>query len=216
MKTLVRLFILIFIIFINPNHSFTQESVNKTSDSNEVKNSLKKGMWAIQFGIGSDFTLTNFEGAVLSLKYQLASKTALRLSFNGNYFKRENDTNDYNYSQSNSLGVNMIFMYYLNPKSRFNIFAYAGGAYYYSYEAGQNPSEYQDLSRWTVGPVLGAGAEFFVFKQLSLFAEYSYSFRFGKEEYFSHEYFMGNQQRITDNIIYMSNNTVKFGLPVYF
>lgn len=32
------------------------------------------------------------------------------------------------------------------------------------------------------GPLIGAGAEYFIFRKFSLFAEYSYRFNFGNEK----------------------------------
>ena len=115
-----------------------------------------------------------------SLKSQLSPNSALRLGFRGSYEKTENDTNTAINVINNSFGVNLVYMYYLNPKKEFNIYGYAGGTY--TYRGYSRHTEFSDDNnyQWETGILLGAGAEFFVFEQMSLFAEYSYKFLFGK------------------------------------
>ncbi len=66
-----------------------------------------------------------------------------------------------------------------------------------------------------MGPKLGAGAEYFIFKSMSLFAEYNYIFGFGSEEY--SENYNGNVNFYNnDDITFFRKDNVKFGLSYYF
>jgi len=190
-----------------------------TADSTakkEVSNSLKKGMWAIQFAIGSNFNITNFDGMTFSLKSQLSPNSALRLGFRGSYEKTENDTNTAINVINNSFGVNLVYMYYLNPKKEFNIYGYAGGTY--TYRGYSRHTEFSDDNnyQWETGILLGAGAEFFVFEQMSLFAEYSYKFLFGKNESKSVSSNDPDDYMSSYNTISLNPDYVNFGLSVYF
>ncbi len=61
-------------------------------------NSLKEGVWALQFGIGGNFTLTTFQGATIGAMYRLSDKNAVRggITINGS-------TNDGTTSNSGSI-----------------------------------------------------------------------------------------------------------------
>lgn len=141
----------------------------------------------------------------------------MRLGFNGSYNKTEYDTNSLINEQYKSFGLNLIFMYYLNPNSKFNIYGYLGGQYLYSGQSLDNEYESVFINNWSLGPILGVGAEYFVFNQLSLFAEYSYSFNFGEEESVSQRYeYPYEKYELKLNKVSLNPNPVKFGLSVYF
>lgn len=210
----------IFIIMIS-SQSFSQPSLQNLNDriepenkEEESKNSLKKGRWAIQFGIGSNFSLENFEGAAISLKRQFSKHFGLRLSVLGNFQNITEDTGNVE-SQNKSLGTNLCAIYYLNPKDKFNVYGYLGFRYNYSYLYHYTDENYYyETKTWETGPLLGAGAEYFIYKKFSVFAEYSYKFAFGKRyESYSNNNLVDNREFNTVNI---SSDQLKFGLSVYF
>jgi len=49
--------------------------------------SLRQGAWALEFGIGSNFTLTSFQGSLIGIQYQYSACNAARLSvsFDGQF-----------------------------------------------------------------------------------------------------------------------------------
>src|SRR5262245_23591102 len=50
-----------------------------TSSGQEARpNPLAPGVWALEFGIGQNFTLTTFNGATIAVKRQSSARTALR------------------------------------------------------------------------------------------------------------------------------------------
>ena len=79
-------------------------------------NSLKAGVWALQFGISSNFTLSSFQGTTISAKYQTSTTNAWRagITLNGSTasdtrlqvptqpdtFARSSSTNGSNSSES--------------------------------------------------------------------------------------------------------------------
>jgi hypothetical protein len=72
---------LMFLILISITAYFCSQAQNEPSENN----SLKEGVWAMQFGISSNFTLTSFQGSTLALKYQLSDRDAIRggITING-------------------------------------------------------------------------------------------------------------------------------------
>lgn len=213
---LVALFSLIFLRTLY-SQDVDSKKITASSDENEEHNFLKKGKWALQFAIDENFTLINFDGATLSIKRHFSKRTALRFSFNGSYFKYENDTNNSMYSKQVAAGFNLIFIYYLNPNEEFNIYGYAGGQYSYRYNSSAGLYDFSNRTSSSAGPVLGAGAEYFVFRRLSLFAEYSYAFNFGKDKSLDQTTIPSFEQiESTYDIVSLNANAVKFGLSVYF
>lgn len=221
MKTkFLKAIFMVLVFIISKQNSFSIEKKNdknQKDSSNKVENSLKSGMWGIQFAIGSNFTLYNFDGMTLSIKNQLSSHSSLRLGFNGSYSNTENDTNSSLYDENASFTVNLIYMYYLNPNEEFNIYGYIGGLYSYHFSSYQSDRSQNNSESWDIGPVLGIGTEYFVFKKLSLFAEYNYNFKFGKREY-SYAAFFPPYEQIKDNSnrVSLESDYLKFGLSVYF
>ncbi len=195
---------------VTDSFSSQDSSAKKKSDIN----SLKKGFWSIQFAINSNFTLGNFDDATLSLKRHLSSHSALRIGFNGNYSLEKNDTNDVIRSGNSYFGVNLIYMYYINPSDNFNIYGFAGGKYSYSGFLSQNIYGYDKADRWEAGALTGIGTEYFIFRKLSLFAEYSYIFNFGKVKNISANY--TDKYENSRSITTLKSENVKFGLAVYF
>ncbi len=220
MKAFLRIFILSSILYFSIfNITFAQESIKKSTDSvlskEEVKNFLKSGMWSIQFGIGSNFTLTNFDDAVLAIKFQFSRKSALRLDFNLDYFRNQENEFDYTLRQEENYAGNLSYLYYINPKADFNIYISLGVNYSYSYYYYSNDGgDYNEVSSWLIGPKAGAGAEYFVFRSMSLFAEYNYILGVGKEKY-THGFYNISESRESD-ITSLLKKDVKFGLSVYF
>jgi hypothetical protein len=215
MKNSLSKVILVCIILFNVSYCFSQSAGTKTADSTEVSNSLRSGKWALTFGIGTDFSLTNFDDALIALKYQFSSKSALRLDFNFDYVNLQNSEEDYSENQSRQYGTNLSFLYYLNPKESFNVYLGLGANFSYSYNYNKYSVGYSEITTWTAGPKITAGAEYFVFKSFSLFAEYNYIFGFGKREYNDVSSVFTDYSNSSDITSFQKNN-VKFGLSVYF
>jgi hypothetical protein len=229
MKTLSGL----FVILLLTSCSFTQ-----TKDSAEEKNSLQKGSWAVQFQVGSDFTLSSFENVIVSLKTHFSPKFALRfgIGLNANYHDQTLDYREYYYgytgtdilTNNNAFKITVLtkLLYYFNPKSTLNVYAGLGpmGTFAHSYNERfyvDGYMEYRELTSWSGGFNGVLGCEIFPFRFLSIFAEYSVSASYEhicnndivKEYYFggTEEYYNTESTNFD-----FSGNTVRLGLSLYF
>lgn len=211
MKTfLLKSFLIISVSISISNLSFSQDSVKKSSDSaktkDETSNSLKAKEWAIMFAIGADFKLTNFNDATIAVKYQISQKSALRIDFDVNYY----NSSKHIYNESGSLSGNFSYLYYLNPNEKFNVYFNLGIKLRINDGYPQNIDS--TWNSWLLGPRIGAGAEYFVFRKMSLFAEYNYFFGFGEMKVYQKIRFGSKKYILTS----FSKDNVKFGLSVYF
>jgi len=126
----------------------TAASSDKPDTTSPRQNLLKPDTWALQFGIASNFTLTSFQGSVLSIKRQLNSHEAIQLGIGGSLANQNStsnsssrneliDTLTYGNSGSGtntggSVQVNLQYVYYLNPDADVNIYVGVGPTIGYS------------------------------------------------------------------------------------
>ncbi len=191
-KVQIVLIFLTLITFLANPHAFSQDKDTLRN------NSLVHNAWALQFQIGSNFTLWSFQGAVVSVKRQLNACEALRLGVSGSFNFGDNtgmsaatqaDTAWGGYSSSRNssqhgIALNMQYLVYPNPEAEINLFFGVGPVFQYSY----NLDESEDLSispnlgrrqtssikrnSWGVGLSGLTGVEWFATRALSLHAEY--------------------------------------------
>jgi hypothetical protein len=178
---------------------FSRQGLGQTKDSV----SLKQGSWALQFGIGSNFTLTSFQGTTLGAKYQLSDENAIRggITLNGNtnsgstsYSGSVADSDAGTVSgstSSKSANISFVLQYiwYMNPKGNVHLYAGVGplvSCNYYdnAYNSSSlnitnnvgywTTAQYEDKStQWGVGGAAVFGVEWFAFSWLSLHADYN-------------------------------------------
>lgn len=161
---------------------------------------MKNGTWALQFQISQNFTLSDFQGSVLSLKKHLSAKTAIRLgigidiqtSDENNEFRRfladtlsvSSNTDDN--KDTHSINLATQFLYYPSSNNRIKPYWGAGPFIQYGHfkrdKNGQNDLtmdrfvENRDRSDWEFGVSTLIGVEWFVTSKISLLAEYGISF----------------------------------------
>jgi len=133
-----KLFLLISFIMLTGNiysqdlnfkNELSDVSLNDHKDKkHRQKNSLKKGMWSVQFAISDNFTLSNFDGAAISVKRHFSRHLALRLEFDGSYSKDEDDQSRFS-NVGKSIRFNLIMIYYFQTKEKFTAYGYLGGNY---------------------------------------------------------------------------------------
>lgn len=222
MKTKKFLAVLIAFVFFISSDLFSQ---SKSPDSSAAKNSLHKGAWAVQFGIDKDFTLTNFSGASFTIKRHFSKNIALRFGVSlrlSDYDSRLNiaDTlisgiNGY----ENDFGFNLLMQYYLNPGKEFKVYFLAGPIFSYGYGKSSSASYNSYTTNFTrkyisAGGEIGFGAEYFVFRTFSLFAEYSAYVAYSQvEDYVSYELISSKLESSSTSFNF---DNVRFGLSVYF
>lgn len=181
------LLVIISAITINAGFAFTQDSLKFKSP--EEYTALKKGNFAIYLEFGSLLFRTSSSSnyssdneLLLTAKYQLSDKTALRISGgtslnhqNGNYNRFENMTNERwtNYgSNDNSFNTTVNIQHFLSVKSKikpfFSLGVYAN--YYFSTDSFQD--YWGKIEEWGIGPFASFGAEMFVLDNVSIIGEY--------------------------------------------
>jgi|GEM_PF-2324032 len=187
--------------------SFIYAQEDSTTVKPEFKNSLKPGVWAIQFAINDSLDLKSFQGKNLSVKRQLNKNWAIRVGIdmsasldrvevepllNDNVpiegSLRIEETNDYSFL------VSSVFQRYLNSDDKAVFYWGAGPAFgltFYDFIR-TNRSVFQDSievenvtqeksETWRTGMLLAVGGEYFLKRQFSFFAEYSTGFFYSRK-----------------------------------
>ena len=166
-------------------------------EQKEPHNYLQPGSWSVQFQIADDFNLSPFNNKVISLKYHLSEKSAIRVGLNldldsdsreGERTLTSQDSlvHDSTYeweSSSQTIQLNLIYMHYPNPEGRVKLFYGAGPLVLFTRATSEredhdfNSSGYRSKeSRWErlwgVGLIGIFGAEWFATDAISFHAEY--------------------------------------------
>jgi hypothetical protein len=229
-KTSLVITLALIVLAFSSSVSFSQ---SKSADTLKPKNSLQKGAWAVQFGIDKDFTLTNFSGASFTIKRHFSKNIALRFGVGMNLSQSDAssssqyDTSFFMSGESgyqNNFNFNLLMLYYFNPNKEFNVYALAGPVFSYGFEKVSFNEEYsivnQTLKNISAGGEIGFGAEYFVFRSFSLFAEYSAKVVF--EQFSNYLNSINNNNNLMASNKFeasrtsFSFNNVRFGLSVYF
>ena len=112
--------------------------------------SLRQGAWALQFGVGSNFTLTTFQGSTLAIKYHLSEANALRIAItlNGSFTDgtelqtgvsdtANNTASGDNSSHSGSIAIFLQYLWYMNPRDVVHFYTGVGPSISYSHSQDQ-------------------------------------------------------------------------------
>jgi hypothetical protein len=166
-------------------------------------NSLKPGIWALQFGISSNFTLSSFQGTTISAKYQTSTTNAWRagITLYGNTssdtrqqapiqldsFSRSSSTNGANSSENIVLRVQ--YLWYINSDGITHFYTGLGPRFGYNHLRSTEQNIYgygfsssyiwtnetstETSNTWSLGASAVAGVEYFPSKMFSLHAEYN-------------------------------------------
>ncbi len=211
-------------------------------ENQNLTNSIQKGAKALQFQIDKDFTLSSFQGSLISYKWNSSDKTAWRIGLNLDAEKQEcssdNTYQDTLISESDdnrkSCGIGITTQYVIYPYPEKNIQLYYGIGPIANYNYGKikqkqiciiGPDErvISTTSKrisWSVGASLIAGLEWFVKKNISIHAEYGISLKYEKYKETSHEKYSdsSDERKMSDSSKrYLLNPMkVRFGLSVYF
>lgn len=160
---------------------------------------------ALQFQIGSNFTLNSFQGSTISFKYHLSRTSAFRAGLSidlsstdgeGNSGSFISDTVSSIADQNSDMSSYMVqfrtqYIYNINPGSKFLLYTGAGPLFGYDKSQGKSETEYQyprqapiksisDQKR-TMGyaGISGLmGVEWFASSGISLSAEYGLDIRY--------------------------------------
>ena len=224
---------LIFLFFLIPlfyasSEIFAQDTVQEDM----AENPLDEKDWALQFEISDNFTLTSFQGTILSVKYHLDTQKALRLGTSIDLFtgtKKDNNDGpgyaDGTKENASTYDITITFQYVRYPQSKRRVlFFYGAGpfleyksdSYTYKKENSYSDQEHEETI-WGLGISGIIGGEWFVTQDISLLGEYG-----AKAGYYSsknsHEEENGYDgvDEIEVQEFILEPLSVKFGVSVYF
>jgi opacity protein-like surface antigen len=218
-----------------PLKSIAQQSGSKPLTENSK---------ALQFQIGSNFTLTSFQGAALSYKHHLKPLRAIRVGSELSLSKSNFDLTEVDsVGALETLSKSDQTRYYVRFNTQLIWYSesYSGISFFYGVGPflGFSKSEKKDewvssypghprtnldetKTGWSLGLTGLVGVEWFVSKSISLHAEYRISLGYSREkrEYNRTTISQTGKSYITGNetikFRQLSSDGVRFGLSVYF
>jgi hypothetical protein len=210
------------------------------------KHSLRDGAWALQFQIGENFTLTNFEGLTISGKHHLSDKRALRVGV-ALYLSGSSGDTKRNYSSQYQDGVNILedldtseslvevdgkYIHYSSLYNKANLYLGLGPYLRFSHismEVVQNLpdsgfiEDYRRWSRghsWSTGVSCVLGVEWSISRSIGILAEYGLSVGYlwsrQRSSEFNRDPYRLDTRNSSSGSWNIRSNAVKFGLSVYF
>jgi hypothetical protein len=234
----VFIIVILAILIITQQNSYARQFHKKGHDD--------CGRWALQFGIARDIQLSDFQGTMISLKYNLTRKSALRLGlavdFEASDFEDSQDNTGYSYFDTHyidgdindrRLELNLQYIYSAGTVSRLKFFLGSGPVIMYSdYEKEGSGRVTKDDSSaasyylnkeetWALGIAAIVGVEWFAYKGISLTAEYgsTFEYRYLQAESTENNYYYFGRTESTDTEetgYYFDRSRVRFGLSLYF
>jgi hypothetical protein len=143
--------------------------------TDSIQSSLKKGTYAVQFQIASNFSLSSFDGGLISIKKQISDTKAWRLgiSLNAMHSEIRNQTNpdSLNYPKKSNQSVAKIqffgsFQKYFVAKKTIHAYYGYGIMLGFSHNGSNDNME-------SIGPLGYLGVEWFPHESISISGEYS-------------------------------------------
>ena len=174
------------------------------------QNSLREGCWALQFQVNQNFSLSSFQGAVLSVKKHYSDDVAIRLGLSFSttssqfdqatrYLPPSDTIRSSNSSNSGGFNIRVAsqYIYYTEPSAPINLFI--GGGPIVSYSRFSHDFEWNNTNggnfsnsktsslenAWAVGISGAFGIEWFASEQISLLGEYGISAEYSWAKYTS-------------------------------
>ena len=228
MKKHVFFAALFITIILLSNRSFAQDSTLIKLDKH----------FALQFQLGDNFKLTNFNGYTFSGKYHL-SKFAIRVGAEVGSFNRQNNRTAFNADtllsnntfeyHSINIRINLQGLYYLSVYK--DIAAYVGGGPFFAFNklnkaVFYNPNTLDKTTEKENATEIGLtaliGVEWFVKENIGLSAEYGIDFSnfHSTSDSFSEQYNGENTFKTFRNsefkIFQVYANSAKLGIVIYF
>lgn len=200
MKYFIPCLIIILTLFVSKN--YTQDSTG---------NSLKEGMFALQFQVDY-FDLNPFQGSTLSCKYHLGDNLAVRLGISNSTnidFSNERNGSKRDNHTGFSLQLKAQLVHYL--KTFNDVSLYIGYGPYYSHIFFRS-SNSETLTDYSLGLNGVLGVEWFFKNNMSLSSEYGMRAYY---RYYHDDGYHNNGMSVQKSIYIDSGEQFKFGLSVY-
>jgi len=202
------------------------------------KNPLRPGSWSAQFQISENFTLNDFQGAMLSVKRHRSARTAYRFGLNLALEVGDNDRissvfEEDSLTSSSEVGIkneqkrvqlDFQFLRYSDSESTVKWFWGVGPLVRFT-RLDNDQNDYTGRSEalsqtWAVGASGLIGVEWFPARAISLHAEYGAEMRYSQVRQerteFPDSYVFTRKTEETDKIFAFDARSVLFGLSVYF
>ncbi|MBI3365592.1 MAG: hypothetical protein HY033_11875 [Ignavibacteriae bacterium] len=210
-------------------------------ESESKKNSLQEGMWAMQFQINNNFTLSSFQGTTISVKRHYSPTTAIRLGTSLSFSFDNRDGSSTNTLEPNprsddsngqSLDVRVQYLWYPSPASAINMYFGAGPLVGLSHSKqtfeqsflnnGQPVTSVRtdEGTAWGIGISGVLGLEWFATASIAFNAEYGSSMTYAWQKQVSSITLSdaspapGNES--TRHSFGLFSSGVRFGLSAYF
>lgn len=238
MRILISTVIVIAVFLVSPGDVFA-------AGADPTGGLPHKGSHALQFQIDESFTLTSFQGSMISYMKFLRNRTALRIGISvSGYLSEEEQIREYPNSDSlglreadsNSWSHNFTLLgQLLRYKRRGLIWLYYGGgpkivyanrhndSYDYRRYGDELTKVYSDfkLLSWSIGSSGVVGVQKLFGDYVALHAEYAFSIMYRWTSSTSESKRAGSpdqDMKITrdSSSLYVSSDGVRFGLSVYF
>ena len=204
--------------------------IGSTSSSwaqEERSNPLAPGVWALQFSIDDNFTLSNFNGAMLAVKKHFSAKSAVRAGITIRAFSADSD-----YSNSDTLSapdtktsnddysaaLSLELLKYLRPDGRWSFFAGLGPEFGVGRSTRKHDygsvTESLKATGWsaTLNGILGG--EWFASRAIGIHAEYQLSGGYNSST--DTRTSGGAEIRQENHSWSVGSAGVRFGLSAYF
>ena len=187
---------------------------------------MRPGAWAIQFGIGDNFTLNSFSGGAVSVKRHSSAKLAWRagVSFGLSDLssERSTETPDTTFLEEadldvQSIGVELDRLHYFGAGPA--VHPYFGYGPRGTWSSSHTSADLYDreLDYWSAGVGAVFGAEYRASSAIGIHAEYRASFQYvsrtQEERSLSVD---ADIRRFEDTSWTLSSGGVRFGLSAYF
>ncbi len=191
------------------------------------------GKFALQFQITENFSLSDFQGAILSGKYHFSKRDAIRLGFSliADNSDAESGTNRIDTTnfvtlerERNSFGFTLNTQYIRYLRGTDDISFFAGGGPSFSYQTSTTETKPNNLvneegaRKTTDYYILGLdvllGVEWWFHKYMSLSAEYGMKFYY--RTFNSKEEIGAVINKVEEDYLKLSANNIRFGITVYF
>jgi hypothetical protein len=193
------------------------------------------GKFALQFQIGENFTLSNFQGAIFSGKYHVGIREAIRLGISLDFSEVNTERDDFYFmndsttqggNEGNDFMVDFRFQYinYIITMDDISFFGGIGPFVYYlnreTTEPRSYPMEYvaeYRLEDLRIGLDLLIGVEWMFNKQMSLSAEYGLLLYYGNiHDVRTQDSYQPVKRTSNSDSFNISWDQVKFGISIYF
>ena len=217
----------------------------EASDSSEEGSEpLSPGSWSAQFQIDNNFTLTSFQGAVLSMKRHRSAGSAFRLGVtlrleaagrDGTSTETRNDTLtsevvDGSDSDTQSFQIDIQYLIYPSPNSPaklflgfgpFGQFATGNSERVNFLSSGVSSRVRSEFTNWAIGLSGLLGVEWFAANRISFHAEYGASVRYYESKSTRVAVFRTGDLFVQDNTneskaVEFEAKRLLFGMSVYF